>query len=213
MTERTSRNLIKAMGAALALFVVSVVAAPAAFAAPTLQISATDGLSDGDTITISATGYQANLAQIAIGQCVEGYTGPSDCNLQGGATFKTADASGSIAAFTIVVKEKFGSHDCTQVQCVIAGAPLPTASDAATVNANTYVAKISFGAVEEPVADPEPAAPTAVTSPDTAAEPTPAADLPRTGAVGNAPMIAWTALGLVVLAGGLGVATRRQAGH
>ena len=71
-------------------------------------------------MTISGSGFEPNLKSIAIGQCVEGYVGPADCNLQGGATFRDADASGNVAAFTIVVKEKFGANDCTKVQCVIA---------------------------------------------------------------------------------------------
>ena len=74
------------------------------------------------------------------------YVGPADCNTSGGATFKNADASGNVSTFTLVVKEKFGAHDCTKEQCVIAAAPLPTNADDATIAANTVVINMSFGA-------------------------------------------------------------------
>ncbi len=151
-----TRRLLAIAGA----FALLILAAAPGYAAPTLQVSATSKLTDGQTITISGAGFAPNLSNIAIGQCVKGYTGPADCNTSGGATFKNADASGKVSSFTIVVKEKFGTHDCTKEECVIAGAPLPTSSDAATVKANTYVVPIYFGdAGPAPTAAPTSAAP------------------------------------------------------
>jgi hypothetical protein len=171
------------------------VTAPPSFAAPTLTISATTGLSDGQTVTISGAGFAANLKGIAIGQCVEGYTGPGDCNLAGGAKFRDADASGNVASFTVVVKKVFGAHDCTKVQCVIAGAPLPTASDKATIAANTFSTKITFGA---------PAATTAPSATATATTaPSDTSTLPKTGAGDSVPVLMLGATAL--LAAGVGV--------
>src|SRR6478609_6237289 len=116
--------LSRGLAAAAALLVV-LVTAPPSFAAPALSVSATTDLTDGQKITISGSGFAPNLSSIAIGQCIKGYAGPSDCNTAGGATFRNADASGNVASFTIVVKEKFGAVDCTKQQCVVAASPLP----------------------------------------------------------------------------------------
>jgi hypothetical protein len=177
--------LIRSLAAVGALLVVLLTAAPA-FAAPTLTISATTGLTDGQRVTVSGSGFAPNLASIAIGQCVEGYTGPADCNTNGGATFRNADANGEVAELTITVKATFGSHDCTKVQCVIAAAPLPNAVDQATVDANTYIAKVSFGTAEE--------------SSDTTTE---TSALPKTGAGDSVPVLLLGASAL--LASGVGV--------
>lgn len=188
------KRLTRGGAAVLALFLVVLTASPAA-AAPTLTISATTGLTDGQRVDISGSGFEPNLTSIAIGQCVEGYTGPADCNTNGGATFRNADASGNVAQFTITVKAKFGAHDCTKVQCVIAGAPLPNATDQATVDANTYIAKISFGG-----------APTG--TPTTGSD---ASDLPKTGAGDSVPVLLLGALAL--LATGAGVMLLVPAGR
>src|SRR6478735_8972733 len=167
---RRQVTLLSRVLAAAAAILVVLVTAPPSFAAPTLSVSATTGLTDGQTVTISGSRFAPNLSSIAIGQCIKGYAGPSDCNTAGGATFRNADASGNVASFTIVVKEKFGAHDCVQNDCVIAAAPLPTNADAASVTANTYIVDISF-------ASAAPATPT----PSTPTQPVPdAGPLPKT---------------------------------
>jgi hypothetical protein len=178
--------------AAVAALLVVIVTAPPSFAAPTLNVSATTGLTDGQIITISGSGFAANMQSIAIGQCKTGYVGPADCNTLGGAQFKNADASGNVASFTIKVAEKFGSTDCTEQQCVIAAAPLPTNTDEAAIKANTYVVDISFGAAAS-------AAPTATAS----TQPTDTSALPKTGAGDSMPVLMLGATAL--LAGGIGV--------
>ena len=174
-----SKKLARALSAGAALLVASVIAAPPAFAQATLNVSQLTGLSDGQVITISGSGFTPNLASIAIGQCVEGASGPSECNTVGGASFKPTDANGNVAEFTIVVKEKFGAYDCTTQQCTIGAQPLPGAEAADVVAANTVYHDISFGEVAP---DPEPA-------PEPAPAPAPPADnggtagdeLPKTG--------------------------------
>ena len=195
MTNRL-RLLIRGAAAALSLGLVTLIAAPA-FAAPTLNVSQLTGLKDGQTLTISGSGFTPNLASIAIGQCVVGYKGPSDCNTAGGATFRNADGSGSVGSFTIVVKEKFGANDCSKVQCLIAAGPLPTAADAATVKANTVEHKMSFGAPEAPAA---PSAP-ATTQPGTGGDDTTA--LPKTGAGDSVPTLLVAATAMVAIGAGL----------
>ena len=194
------KRLIRGGAALAALLVVMVVAAPPSFAAPTLEVSQLTGLKDGQTVTITGTGFKPNLASIALGQCVVGYKGPSDCNTAGGATFRNADASGSVGTFTIVVKEKFGANDCTKTQCVIAAGPLPTTEDAATVSANSVEYKMSFGAAEEEApATTEPApSETAAVAPQTGGE-----TLPQTGAGDSGPVLLLGATALLAVGGGL----------
>ncbi len=194
--------------AAIAALLVVVVTAPPSFAAPTLNVSATTGLTDGQIITISGSGFAPNLESIAIGQCKTGYVGPADCNTLGGAQFKNADASGNVASFTIKVAEKFGSTDCTKQQCVIAAAPLPTNADAAKIKANTYVVNISFGAAAA-------ATPTAAATTQTTTQATDTSTLPKTGAGDSMPVLMLGATAL--LAAGIGlmllVPGRRRGEH
>jgi neocarzinostatin family protein len=203
---RSRMSKLSRVLAAVAALVVVLVTAPPSFAAPTLNISQTEGLSNGQTVTISGSGFEANLSSIAIGQCIEGYVGPADCNTAGGAVFKNADAQGNVASFDIKVSEVFGGHDCTKVQCVIAGAPLPTNADEATIAANTYSTKISFGAAA-------PAAPTEPEASETVASD--AGSLPKTGAGDSVPVLLLGASAL--LAAGVGlvllVPGRRRGEH
>jgi|SRR6478736_1051238 len=193
--------------AAVAAMVVVLVTAPPSFAAPTLTISQTQGLSDGQTVTISAKGFEPNLSSIAIGQCIDGYVGPADCNTSGGAVFKNADAQGNVASFQIKVSQVFGGHDCTKVQCVIAGAPLPTNADESTIKANTYVTNISFGSTAESTTTSAPSE-TETTSTDSGS-------LPKTGAGDSVPVLLLGASAL--LAAGVGlvllVPGRRRGEH
>jgi LPXTG-motif cell wall-anchored protein len=192
------------MAAVVALFVVGVVTAPPSFAAPSLNVSAKDGLKDGQTVTISGGGFEPGLSNIAVGQCSEGYVGPADCNVQTGATFRTADGGGSIGEFTIVVKEKFGSTDCTVDKCVIAAAPLPTAADEATIAANEVIIPITFGeAAETPPEDG---------GGDDEGDEGEAGELPKTGLADAVPVIAISALLLLGLGGALRFGFRRQGG-
>lgn len=210
-------SLLRGTAAALALFVVTVVAAPPSFAAPTVEVSATTGLSDGQTVTVTGSGFDADLKGIAVGQCKEGFVGPTDCNLQGGATFRNADASGAITSVTLKLAVTFGGTDCTKVQCVIGAAPLPTNASAAVVQANTAVIPLTFGAAEEepaetpgasvaPVATTAPAAPTEPTAP--AAER--AADLPKTGPSESLPVILIAGSALLLTGAGLLVLLPRR---
>ncbi|MBA2953589.1 hypothetical protein GON03_04640 [Nocardioides sp. MAH-18] len=195
---KRSVSLLSRGLAAVAALLVVVVTAPPSFAAPTLQVSASDNLTDGQRITISGSGFEPNLASIAIGQCVEGYEGPADCNTAGGATFRNADAKGNVSSFTIVVKEKFGAHDCTKVQCMIAAAPLPNATDQATVDANTYEVMISFGSAAAEPSETATAEPSS-----TVTESAETTSLPKTGAGDSVPVLLLGASAL--LAAGVGL--------
>ena len=133
------------------------VASPPSFAAPTLQVSATEGLEQGQSITVGGSGFTPGLKGIAVGQCRVGYVGPSDCNLSGGATFRNADADGAIATVTIKLATSFGDIDCLKEPCIIAAAPLPTTSGPEEVAANTIEVPIYFGDAKPATAEAAPA--------------------------------------------------------
>lgn len=215
-TYRLSRAS-RAAATALVLAVVTLVAAPPAFAAPTLQVSATENLEAGQSITIEGSGFAPNLKGIAVGQCRVGYTGPSDCNLSGGATFRNADANGAIATVTVKLATSFGDIDCLKEQCIIAAAPLPTTSGPEEVAANTVEVPIYFGkaapaapAAAETTAAAAPAVDTAV---DTAAPAATSAVL-TSGDGDSSSMLTLLVLSNLVLAGAglyLGLGRKKKA--
>ena len=199
--KRMPTTLAKLAAGAAAMMLVTIVNAPPSFAAPTLEVSQLEGLTDGQVLTVSGEGYTPGLTQIAVGQCIEGYAGPADCNLPSGSTFRNADENGSIGEFTVTVNEKFGGHDCTVVQCYFASGPIPNAVDEATYKANAVEHKISFGApaAAEPT-EPEPTtAPVVTTTPTTTGNDA----LPKTGGGDSMPVVLLSGSALLLL--GLGV--------
>ncbi|MET7704830.1 neocarzinostatin apoprotein domain-containing protein [Micromonospora sp. NPDC005413] len=160
-------------------------APPAAFAAPTLTVTVTTGLSDKQQVVVNGSGFTPNLKQIAVGQCVAGFKGPTDCNLAGGAAFVNADGSGKLPTVTLKLAQKFGAFDCTKRECVVAAQILPTSGNADQVEANKVSVALTFG--KKPAQKPPPATPS-VTPPTSAAPPaTPdATTSPSTGPAGAA---------------------------
>ena len=63
---RSRATLFKRALAAIAALVVVLVTAPPSFAAPSLDVSATENLTDGQKLTVSASGYQPVLKCSAI---------------------------------------------------------------------------------------------------------------------------------------------------
>lgn len=197
------RSLRVAAGA-LALVVLGLVTAPAAFAAPTLDVPETENLEDGQTIVVTGSGFAPNLKGIAVGQCRTGFTGPADCNLQGGATFRNADASGAIEPVTIKLAQSFGDVDCLVEQCVVAAQPLPTTSGPEEVAANTIIVPIYFGGPAPADAGAaSPAAAPAAAAPASQAPAADAGDAVQAASVGS-PVLTGSGSGLAGV--GLGVA-------
>ncbi|MDG6103626.1 LPXTG cell wall anchor domain-containing protein [Dactylosporangium aurantiacum] len=128
--------------------VVPLGAAPA-WAAPTLTVSKTTGLTDGASVTVGGSGFTPNLKQIAVGQCIEEVKGPTDCNLAGGSQFVNADAAGKLPTVTLKLAQKFGTFDCTKRTCVIAAQILPSGGNAGDIAANKASVKLTFGAAAQ----------------------------------------------------------------
>lgn len=201
--QRRIRTLAVLTAAALAA-IVPLGAAPA-WAAPTLTVSKTTGLTDGASVTVGGSGFTPNLKQIAVGQCIEEVKGPTDCNLAGGSQFVNADASGKVPTVTLKLAQKFGTFDCTKRTCVIAAQILPSGGNAGEIAANKASVKLTFGAAAQATTQAATQATTA------AAE---ATALPKTGP-GDEPFVVLLA-GSALLTVGVGLlvvlpARRRRA--
>jgi hypothetical protein len=118
---------------------------------PTLTVEPTDGLTDGQTVTVTASGFTATdrlvFGETAVGinLCVDKgeNTGAGDCNLAG-IVAPTVDADGGIppTEYT-VVKGPFGSNNVTcgvEGPCVISVGELVAEADAQRTN----VVEITF---------------------------------------------------------------------
>lgn len=109
---------------------------------PSLTVSPSTGLSSGQTVKVSATGFKPKESLVVI-ECanVGKNTGPGDCNLPK-AKYLKSDSSGSLTAQLQVTKGPFGSKHIvckTSTSCLVSVAqPSPTPSQEAT-------AIISFG--------------------------------------------------------------------
>lgn len=124
--------------------------APAAQAAPALQLSNSTGLTVGQTITVTLDGLPANMAAVAVGQCKPQITGPGDCHLPG-SVLGAADGQGHWQSNggkqEITLVANVGGTDC-------AAAPgACTISVTSLTNATEILASVAltFGAtVEQP---------------------------------------------------------------
>ncbi|MEU0876330.1 neocarzinostatin apoprotein domain-containing protein [Nocardia brasiliensis] len=138
----------------LSVAVIAVVGAPAAQAAPALQVSQSTGLTAGQTITVTLDGLPANMAAVAVGQCKPQITSPGDCNLPG-SMLGAADGQGKWQPNgdkrSIALVANVGGTDCT------AAPGACTISVTSLTNATEIIASVplAFG----PAADsPKPAA-------------------------------------------------------
>ncbi|MDX6744357.1 neocarzinostatin apoprotein domain-containing protein [Actinocorallia sp. A-T 12471] len=110
-----------------------------------LTVSATEGLTDGQTITVEGSGFKPGLTGIAVGPCIEGYTnGLNHCDLDHGAKFVSADDKGNLPKVTLELHPQFKEYDCLKQQCVIGAAPLPDAVPSSVLKANTVNVPLMF---------------------------------------------------------------------
>ncbi|MBD3926749.1 hypothetical protein IEZ26_19170 [Nocardioides cavernae] len=228
------RRLLSGLAVALSTIGFLVLTASPSSAAPrvTTTPSVSGTIQDGTKVTVSVSGFPANTKPVAVGQCRVPYAGPADCNISGGATLRTADASGKIEDTTLTLSAKFttgsgATVDCTQVKCVIGIGPLPTSNPPAVVSANTVNMPLVFGAAgggtapvsspsTAPVSNPSTAPSTTPTAAPTSAPTTSggSAALPHTGPLDALPvvLIAGSALLLLGAAVLLLVPGRRRIG-
>ncbi|NNH68469.1 hypothetical protein HLB23_00975 [Nocardia uniformis] len=102
-----------------------IVGAPAAHAAPTLEVSESSGLSVGQTVTVTLDGLPPNLPTVAVGQCKPEIIVPTDCDLAGSRMGK-ADEQGvwepNDGTRTITLVASIGGVDCASAPgaCTVA---------------------------------------------------------------------------------------------
>jgi hypothetical protein len=96
-----------------------VAGSPAAGAAtPSITVTPSSGLSNGQTVTVHGTGYSANVKNINVIQCPVSGASQNSCNVGGAKLFQSTDASGSFTV-QLAVQTKIGSIDCTKQACMI----------------------------------------------------------------------------------------------
>ncbi|WP_067701440.1 neocarzinostatin apoprotein domain-containing protein [Nocardia jejuensis] len=79
-----------------------------------LSLSQTDGVSAGQSVSVSLGGLPADLASVAVGQCKAQVSGPADCNLVG-TLMGHADGDGnwqSNGGYSITLVGSIGGVDC-----------------------------------------------------------------------------------------------------
>ena len=158
------RTVLPALAAALAL---TCIPAPALADGAALQLSKSEGLVEGDEITVKGTGFKPGLQQIAVGLCIEGYTnGLKHCDLDGGATFVNADKNGDLPPVTLTVSPKFLEFDCLARQCVVGVGPLPGSAPDAVRKANSVITRLGFEGATFSAAPTQSAAPAAAEDAD-----------------------------------------------
>jgi hypothetical protein len=94
-------------------------AGPAAAAGPSITVSPSSGLTNGQNVTVKGSGFTANYANMVIVQCAATATGANGCDTND-VKFTKADANGAFTV-TLTVRSKFGSTDCTKVECIVQG--------------------------------------------------------------------------------------------
>lgn len=146
-----------AIGAAAAAAVL--MGNPVGYAAPTLGLSESSGLTAGQSVTITLDGLPPNLPMVAVGQCKPQITQPTDCNLSGSRMGKV-DEQGVWQPVdgnkTVTLVASIGGVDCGTAPgaCTVAVTSLTNPSN---ILAST---PLTFGAKEA-------AKPTAVASDST----------------------------------------------
>ncbi|GAB2839115.1 hypothetical protein GCM10022221_43300 [Actinocorallia aurea] len=110
-----------------------------------LTVSATENLTEGQTITVEGSGFKPGLTGIAVGPCIEEYTNGLDhCDLEHGAKFVNADDKGDLEKITLELHAQFKEYDCVKQQCVIGAGPIPDQVPSSVFKANSVKVPIMF---------------------------------------------------------------------
>jgi hypothetical protein len=102
------------------LFAVGLAAGPAS-AATAVSVTPNLNLHDGDTVSVSASGFTANASLVVL-ECNPTATTPDDCDVST-AQFLQADSSGSLttdySVFRIITTNTNGTIDCAPTNCAL----------------------------------------------------------------------------------------------
>jgi hypothetical protein len=207
-----SVGAVAAAGAAVLAF-----AAPAA-AAASITVSPSSGLKDGQTVSVSISGFAPNASNINIVECLTSGTGASDCDVNDGKLFQKTDANGALTV-SMTVRATFNSVDCTKAQCMIAAHAGTDPTSGTNAEANISFGGSSGGSSSAPAPAPTSTASSAPgggstatgggTNGNAASVPT-GADTGRAVTGGSLPLIAEVLAGLAVLLGGVSLTLHRR---
>ncbi|MFG3256575.1 enediyne antibiotic chromoprotein [Streptomyces sp. NPDC048172] len=143
-TRRTFRTLA-VTGAALGATLLAVPSATAATAAPVLTVTPDTGLSDGQKVTVSGTGYPAG-AQVAVAECDLDFSQRASC--AAGSKTAIVKEDGTFSA-EVTVNKAFTGYDPStgaevdKVDCAAQSCGIATV-DVTDVNKVLGVKEISF---------------------------------------------------------------------
>ncbi|PKV85187.1 enediyne antibiotic chromoprotein [Streptomyces sp. TLI_146] len=118
MKDLITRSRIAKLAASGAAVAATVLLATPASAATAISVTPSSGLSDGQTVTVSGSGYTPGAA-VNVGECASATLCSNDVK------FLTADANGAIST-TLAVKKTFVAKDWSTgqdvtVDCAAAG--------------------------------------------------------------------------------------------
>ena len=120
-SKRWRAGLLALAAAALGMVAIGLsTSAPAGAATPSMTMTPSSGLSNGQTVTVHGTGYTPNAKNLNVIECPVSGAGQNTCDVSDAKLFQTIGADGSWTV-TMTVKSKLGSIDCTKVQCMIDG--------------------------------------------------------------------------------------------
>ena len=219
------------LGAASAGAVATVGAAVLAFAAPagaaaSITVSPSSGLKDGQTVSVSISGFAPNASNINIVQCLASGSGASDCDVNDGKLFQKTDANGALTV-SMTVRATFNSVDCAKQQCMIAAhaGTDPTSGTNAEANISFGSSGGNSGGGSSSAPAPVPSATATTTSGGSTATgggnagggtngsapsvPT-GADTGRAATGGSLPLVAEMLAGLAVLLGAVALTLHRR---
>jgi hypothetical protein len=94
-------------------------AGPASAAGPSITVSPSSGLTNGQNVTVKGSGFTAKYPNMVVVECAATATGANGCDTND-VKFTKADANGAFTV-TLTVRSKFGSTDCTKVECIVQG--------------------------------------------------------------------------------------------
>jgi hypothetical protein len=103
----------------VSLSAIGLVLSGSAFAAtPSISVSPSTGLSNGQTVTVHITGFTPGANNINIVECPVSGASQNACDVTDAKLFQTVDSSGS-KTVQMTVRAKLGSVDCTVAACMI----------------------------------------------------------------------------------------------
>jgi hypothetical protein len=132
-------NRFKLVACAVGMIVTVGIAAAPAGAAPLVGVTPNSALVDTQTVTVSASGFTANV-QLAVLECNVGAISQSDCDLST-LLFTNADGSGNVSTPYNVFRQIFPANnpngvDCAPSNCVLAVANVADQTEAASTPLN-----------------------------------------------------------------------------